>query len=63
MADKGADIRYSDGVELKNVNIRQSEGKGFSIANCRNVKLEGCTDAAGNRPDVFQYRNENVEMK
>ncbi len=63
VADKGADIRYSDGVELKNVNIRQSEGKGFSIANCRNVKLEGCTDAAGNRPDVFQYRNENVEMK
>ena len=63
VADKGADIRYSDGVVLKNVNIRQAEGQGYVLANCRNVTLENCNDASGADPDVFQYKNENVVLK
>lgn len=47
VSEKGADIRYSDGVLLKNVDIRQADGDGFIFANCRNVRIESCRDAAG----------------
>ena len=63
VADRGADIRYSDGVELMDVDIRQGEGLGFVVANCRNVTIEGCSDATGAAPEVFQYNNENVILK
>ena len=63
VAARGADIRYSDGIVLRNVNIVQAEGPGFSIANCRNVLVENCKDAGGDTPDVFQYGNDNVTLK
>lgn len=63
VSEKGADIRYSDGVELRNVHIMQAEGRGYTVANCRNVLLEGCTDASGVSPDVYQHKNENVILK
>ena len=63
VAEKGADIRYSDGVQLENVNIIQSEGEGYTVANCRNVTLEDCADADGAVSGIFQYRNENVVVK
>ena len=63
VAEKGADIRYSDGVQLENVNIIQSEGEGYTVANCRNVTLEDCADADGAVSGIFQYRNENGVVK
>ena len=63
VSEKGADIRYSDGVELRNVHIMQSEGRGYTVANCRNVLLEGCSDASGDAPDVFQYKNKNLILR
>lgn len=63
VAEKGADIRYSDGVQFENVNIIQSEGEGYTVANCRNVTLEDCADADGAVSGIFQYRNENVVVK
>ena len=63
VAEKGADIRYSDGVQLENVNIIQSEGEGYTVANCRNVTFEDCADADGAVSGIFQYRNENVVVK
>lgn len=63
VSDEGADIRYSDGVVLRNIHIRQSRGNGYVIANCRDVLLEGCSDASGDTPEVFQYNNENVTLK
>ncbi len=67
VSDKGADIRYSDGVVLRNVDIRQSEGEGFSLANCRNVTIEGCRDAASSGKDdagitLFQYNSTGVDI-
>lgn len=61
VSDKGADLRYSDGVVLKNVKIRQAEGKGYVFANCRNVTVQGCKDASG-AMDVFQYNSHNVNI-
>lgn len=64
VSEKGADLRYSTGVILKNVKITQSEGEGFSIANCRDVVIEDCEDAAGKDiPEVFQYNSKNVSIE
>ena len=61
---KGADLRYSTGVVLRDVNIMQSEGDGYSVANCKDVVIDDCTDAAGNgTPEVFQYNSTNVTIK
>ena len=63
VSDKGADLRYSTGVVLKDVKITQSEGDGFSVANCTNVVIEDCTDASGKEhPEVFQYNSNNVTI-
>ncbi len=63
VSDKGADLRYSDGVVLKNIAITQSEGQGYSVANCRNVVIEGCTDASGEDvPDVFNHNSTDVKI-
>ena len=63
VSDKGADLRYSNGVVLKNVRITQSEGKGFSFANCRNVVVDDCSDASGAEAlDVFQYKTQNLTI-
>ena len=63
VADRGADIRYSDGVELKNVGIIQAEGPGYSVINCKNVSMEDCRDAKGGHLEVFQYGNDNLTLK
>lgn len=61
---KGADLRYSTGVVLRDVNIMQSEGDGYSVANCKDVVIADCTDAAGkDTPEVFQYKSDNVTIK
>lgn len=58
---KGADLRYSTNVVLRDVNIVQSEGQAYSLANCNNVVIDDCTDASGSDvPDVFQYNSNNV---
>lgn len=63
VSERGADLRYSTGVILKDVKITQSEGEGFSVANCSNVLIDGCEDAAGKDiPEVFQYNSKNVSI-
>ena len=64
VSDRGADIRYSDGVTLRNVDIRQSSGKGYSFANCRNVRAENCRDASGKAgmETVFIHNSEGVDI-
>ncbi len=63
-SDKGADIRYSDGVILRNVHVRQKSGDGFSFANCRDVIMEGCSDSsAEDSAKVFTYKSENISIK
>ena len=63
VSDKGADLRYSTGVLLKNVRIAQSEGAGYSVANCTNVVIDGCSDASGKASaDVFQYNTTNLTI-
>ena len=63
VSDKGADLRYSTGVVLKDVKITQSEGDGFSVANCTDVVIEDCRDASGKElPEVFQYNSNNVTI-
>lgn len=64
VSDKGADLRYSDGVTLKNINVKQSEGEGYIVANCKNVVFENCTDAFGNdTPSRLEYNTENLIIK
>lgn len=61
VSDKGADLRYSTGVFLKNVRIAQKDGIGYSLANCKNVVMQNCSDASGSEmPETFQYKSENV---
>ena len=64
VSDKGADLRYSTGVVLKNVQVTQADSLGYSLANCKNVVIQNCKDASGNvKPDVFQYKSENVVIE
>lgn len=61
VSDRGADLRYSTGVVLRDVKVTQQDGSAFSVANCTDVRIQGCTDAAGNAsPDVFQYNSNKV---
>ena len=61
VSDKGADLRYSKNVVLRNVRINQAEGAGYSVANCSNVVIDDCTDAAGGKlPEVFEYNSHNL---
>ena len=61
VSDKGADLRYSTNVVLRNVRINQAEGAGYSVANCNNVVIDDCTDAAGGKlPEVFEYNSHNL---
>ena len=64
VSDKGADLRYSTGVVLKNVNITQADSLGYSLANCKNVVMQNCRDASGDVVEnVFQYKSENVVIE
>ena len=61
VSDKGADLRYSTGVVLKDVRIVQKDSLGYSLANCKNVVMRNCSDASDSSvPSVFQYKSENV---
>ena len=61
VAGKGADIRYSSGVTLKNLALVQKDSLGFVLSNCRNVVMHGCTDSGrGVLPTVSQHNSENV---
>jgi polygalacturonase len=63
VSTKGADLRYANGVVLKNIDITQSTGKGYSFANCCNVFVEDCKDASGaDMLDVFQYNSQNLTI-
>ena len=63
VSTKGADLRYANGVVLKNIDITQATGKGYSFANCRNVEVDDCSDASGSEtPDVFQYNSHNLTI-
>ena len=64
VSENGADLRYSTGVVLKDVRIMQSAGVGFSVANCKDVVIDGCEDASGKEmPEVFQYKSNDVVIK
>ena len=64
VSEKGADLRYSTNVVLRNVDIRQSEGDGYIVTNCGNVVIDGCTDSEGTDPlKVFQYNSHNVTIE
>ena len=61
VAGKGADIRYSSGVTLKNLALAQKDSLGFVLSHCRNVVMHGCTDSGrGVLPTVSQHNSENV---
>ena len=60
---KGADLRYANGVVIKNVDITQSEGNGYVVANSMNVRIIDCSDASGaESPDVFLHNSHNVTI-
>lgn len=63
VSDKGADLRYSDGVVLRNVKVMQSEGEGFSVANCKDVLIEDCSDASGDDISIFKHNSKNVKVR
>jgi polygalacturonase len=64
ISDKGADLRYSTGVVLKNVNITQADSLGYTLANCKNVVIQNCSDASGKDiPVTYQYKSENVMIE
>ena len=64
VAEKGADLRYSTNVVLNDVRIAQSEGAGFSLANCCNVVISNCSDASGNEmPDIFEYNSSDLTIE
>lgn len=64
VSDKGADLRYSTGVVLRNVRITQADSLGYSLANCKNVVMQNCSDASADaKPVVFQYKAENVVIE
>ncbi len=61
VAGKGADIRYSSGVTLKNLALTQKDSLGYILSNCRNVVMHRCTDSGrGVLPTVSQHNSENV---
>ncbi len=63
VSEKGADLRYATGVVLRNVDITQSEGLGYSVANCKNVVIRDCKDASGDASlNIFQHNSHNVTI-
>ncbi|MBR5301052.1 MAG: hypothetical protein IKU36_12550 [Bacteroidales bacterium] len=58
---QGADLRYSSGIVLENIAISQKDSLAYTLANCRNVTMHGCTDShSGLAPVVYQHNSENV---
>lgn len=63
VSERGADLRYSSGILLKNVDIRQAKGPGYILANCRDVRMTGCRDASGSgTPEVFRHNSDNITI-
>lgn len=61
VSDLGAELRYSSGILLRNVEILQAEGPGYVLANCRDVRMTDCRDASGQEaPDVCFHNSDNV---
>ncbi|MGN1215662.1 MAG: glycoside hydrolase family 28 protein, partial [Candidatus Cryptobacteroides sp.] len=61
---KGADLRYSNGIMLKDVVLACEKGPGFSFANCRNVVLEDCADnTSDEKVNLFRHNTENLEVR
>ncbi len=61
VSDKGADIRYSTDIVLKNVNITRTEGPCYTFVNCRDVLVKDCTDTDG-EDDFLLYNNEYITI-
>lgn len=59
-ATQGADLRYAQGIEMEEVHIRQSQGKGFSLAHCQDIRLLNCTDASPEGFSFFEYQIQNL---
>lgn len=64
VSDRGADLRYSSGVEMKDVYVIQDEGPAYSFANCGSVALSGCTGDGG-REDftLFRHNSDDVTVE
>ncbi len=62
VSDKGADIRYSTDVTLRNVNITRSEGACYSVVNSNNVLIKDCTEN-DSEDDFFMYNNNGVRIE
>ncbi|MGM9785739.1 MAG: glycoside hydrolase family 28 protein [Candidatus Cryptobacteroides sp.] len=61
-ADKGADLRYSEGIVLEDVVISRKSGAGFSFAHCKNISMNDCLDNSGKGADIFQYSTEGLSI-
>ncbi|MGM9736506.1 MAG: glycoside hydrolase family 28 protein [Candidatus Cryptobacteroides sp.] len=62
-ADKGADLRYSEGIVLKDVVISRKSGAGFSFAHCKDISMKDCFDNSGKgSADIFQYSTEGLSI-
>ena len=64
VSDRGADLRYSSGVEMKDVYVIQDEGPAYSFSNCGSVALSGCTGDGG-REDftLFRHNSDDVTVE
>ncbi len=66
ICNHGADIRYSNGINLRNVEIYQKTGPAYIFANCVAVNMENCTGDWGKPAGSFSveyYKTANVNIK
>ncbi|MCD8206354.1 MAG: glycoside hydrolase family 28 protein [Bacteroidales bacterium] len=66
ICNHGADIRYSNGIKLRNVEIYQKTGPAYIFANCVAVTMENCTGDWGKPAGSFSveyYKTANVNIK
>lgn len=61
---KGADLRYSESVEMENVDICQSTGQAYSFANCGDVNLKDCKGDCGKAEfSVYRHNSDKVVVE
>ncbi len=64
VSDKGADLRYSGGVRMDGVHIRQQDGPAYTFANCGSVVMEDCTGDEGTGEfTVSRHNSESIEIR
>ena len=64
VSDSGADIRYSDGVCMKNVHVFQKNGPAYLFANSSRVVLTGCTGDGGEEDfSISRHNSEDIEIE